>query len=96
MPRSAATLAALDVSRRDRGKVRWAKVKMRENVEKKRYNARDWAGYSATLDAAGVAALNSRASRNGALHLDVRRRDMGKLCGAAVSRRARGGARLCM
>ena len=71
------------ISRRDRGKVRGAKVKTRKNVEKKRYNARDRAGYSATLDAAGLAALNPRASGNGALLLDV-------------SRRARGGARLCV
>ena len=58
-------------------------VKTCENVEKKRYNAKDRAGYSATLDAAGMAALNPRVSGNGALLLDV-------------SRRASGGARLCM
>ena len=40
-------------------------------------------GYSATIDAAGMAALNPRASGNGALLLDV-------------SRRARGGACLCV
>ena len=60
-----------------------AKVKTRENVEKKCYNARDRAGYSATLDAAGLAALNPRASGNGALLLNV-------------SRRVQGGARLCV
>ena len=52
-------------------------------MEKKRYNAQDRAGYSAILDAAGMAALNPRASGNGALLLDV-------------SMHARGGARLCM
>ena len=41
---------------------------------KKHYNAHDRAGYSATLDAAGMAALNPRASGNGALLLDVSRR----------------------
>ena len=76
-------LQPFDVSRRDRGKLCGAKVKTRENVEKKRYNARDRAGYSATLDAVGMAALNPRASGNGALLLDV-------------SRRASGGARLCV
>ena len=54
-----------------------------QEVEKKRYNARDKAGYSATLNAAGLAALNTRASGNGALLLNV-------------SRRAHGGAGLCM
>ena len=76
-------LQLLDVSRRDRGKLCGASVKTRENVEKKRYNARDRAGYSATLDAAGTAALNPRASGNGALLLDV-------------SRHMHGGARLCV
>ena len=66
-----------------RGKLCGASLKMRENVEKKRYNARDRAGYSATLDAAGLAALNPRVSGNGTLLLDV-------------SRRARRGARLCV
>ena len=56
------------------GKLCGAAVKTRENVEKKRYNARDRAGYSATLDAVGMAALNPRASGNGALLLYVRRR----------------------
>ena len=50
---------------------------------KKRYNAQDRVGYSATLDAVGMAALNPRVSGNDALLLDV-------------SRRARGGARLCV
>ena len=50
---------------------------------KKHYNAGDRAGYSATLDAAGMAAWNPRASGNGALLLDV-------------SRHGRGGARLCV
>ena len=62
------------------GKVRGASVKTRENVEKKRYNARDRAGYSATLDAAGIAALNPRASGNGALLLDKSRRARGGVC----------------
>ena len=56
---------------------------MRESMGKKRYNAGDWAGYLATIDAAGMAALNPRFSRNGALLLDV-------------SRLAHGGARLCV
>ena len=43
-------------------------------MEKKHYYTRDRAGYSATLDAAGMAALNPRASGNGALLLDVSRR----------------------
>ena len=55
----------------------------RRSKGKKRYNTGNRAGYSATLDAAGMAALNPRASGNGALLLDV-------------SRRARGGARLCV
>ena len=63
------------------GKLCGAAVKTRGSMEKKRYNVRDRAGYSATLDAAGMAALNPRASRNGALLLDI-------------SRRASGGARL--
>ena len=50
---------------------------------KKRYNAGNRAGYSAILDAAGMAALNPRSGENGALLLDV-------------SRCARGGAHLCM
>ena len=41
-------------------------------MEKKHYNARDRAGYSATLDAAGMAALKPRVSGNGAILLDVR------------------------
>ena len=73
----------LDVSRQDRGKLCGAALKTRENMEKKHYNTRDRVGYSAILDAAGTAALNPRASGNGALLLDV-------------SRRARGGARLCV
>ena len=76
-------LQLLDVSRWDRGKLCGAALKTRENVEKKRYNVRDRAEYSATLDAAGTAALNPRASGNGALLLDV-------------SRRVCGGAHLCM
>ena len=52
-------------------------------MEKKRYNAGNRVGYSATLDGAGMAVLNPRASGNGALLL-------------GVSRRARGGARLCV
>ena len=50
-----------------------AAVKMRGSMGKKRYNTRDRAGYSATLDSAGMAALNPRASGNGALLLDVSR-----------------------
>ena len=50
---------------------------------KKCYNTGNRAGYSATLDAAGMAALNPRCGGNGALLLDV-------------SRRARGGACLCV
>ena len=65
------------------GKLCGAAVKMRGNMGKKRYNAQDRAEYSATLDAVGMAALNPRASGNGALLLDV-------------SRRGRGGARLCV
>ena len=65
------------------GKLCGAAVKSRGSMEKKCYNARDRAGYSATLDAAGIAALNPRASGNGALLLDV-------------SRRAHGGAGLCV
>ena len=44
------------------GKLCGAAVKTRGSMEKKRYNAQDRAGYSATLDAAGLAALNPRAS----------------------------------
>ena len=55
----------------------------RASKGKKRNNTENRVGYSATLDAAGMAALNPRASGNGALLLDV-------------SRRARGGARLCV
>ena len=73
----------LDVSRGELGKLCGAAVKTRGRMGKKVYNAQDRAGYSATLDAAGMAALNPRASGNGALLLDV-------------SRRARGGARLCV
>ena len=73
----------LDVSRREMGKLCGVTVKMRGSMGKKCYNARDRAGYSATLDATGMVALNPRASGNGALLLDV-------------SRRARGGARLCV
>ena len=65
------------------GKLCGAAVKTRRSIGKKRYNAQDRAGYSAFLDAAGMAALKPRASRNGALLLDV-------------SRRAHGGARLCV
>ena len=65
------------------GKLCRAAVKMCPSMGKKRYNARDRAGYSATLDAAGRAVLNPRASVNGALLLDV-------------IRHARGGPRLCM
>ena len=39
----------------------------------KRYNTGNRAGYSATLDAAGMAALNPRCGGNGALLLDLRR-----------------------
>ena len=56
------------------GKLCGAAVKMRGSIGKKRYNAQDRAGYSATLDAVGMAALNPRASGNGALLLDVSRR----------------------
>ena len=65
------------------GKLCGAAVKTRGSMGKKRYNTRDGAGYSATLDEAEMAALNPRASGNGALLLNV-------------SRRARGGARLCV
>ena len=58
-------------------------IKKRGSMGKKRYNAQDRVGYSATLDAAGLAALNPRASVNGTLLLDV-------------SRRVHGGARLCL
>ena len=50
---------------------------------KKRYNMGNRAGYSATVDAVGMTALNPRASGNGTLLLDV-------------SRHARGGALLCV
>ena len=73
----------LDVSRQELGKLCGAAVKTHGRMGKKVYNARDRAGYSATLDAAGMAALNPRASGNGALLLDV-------------SRHARGGVRLCV
>ena len=65
------------------GKLCGAAVKTRRSMGKKRYNAQDRAGYSATLDAAGMAVLNPRVSVNGALLLDV-------------IRHARGGPRLCM
>ena len=51
--------------------------------DKKRYNTGNRVGYSATLECAGMAALNPRASGNGSLLLDV-------------SRCACGGARLCV
>ena len=73
----------LNVSRREKGKLRGASDDTRGSKGKKRYNAGNRAGYSATLDAAGMAALNPRCGGNGALLLDV-------------SRRARGGARLCV
>ena len=38
-----------------------AAVKTRRSMGKKRYNARDRAGYSATLDAAGMAGAGARA-----------------------------------
>ena len=62
------------------GKLCGAAVKTRENVEKKRYNMRDRAGYSAILDAAGMAALSPRASGNGTLLLDVSRRARAFAC----------------
>ena len=65
------------------GKLCRAAVKTHGRMGKKVYNARDRAGYSATLDVAGMAALNPKASGNGALLLDV-------------IRHARGGPRLCM
>ena len=65
------------------GKLYGAVVKPRGSMEKKCYNMRDRGGYSATLDAPGMAALNPRASGNGALLLDV-------------SRHTCGGARLCV
>ena len=43
----------------------------------KRYNTGNRAGYSATLDGAGMVLLNPRASGNGALLLDVSRRAHG-------------------
>ena len=55
----------------------------RASKGKKRYNMGNRAGYSATLDAAGMVALNPRCGRNGTLLLDV-------------SRRAHGGVRLCV
>ena len=73
----------LNVSRRKRGKLRGASDDTRGSMGKKHYNAGNRAGYSATLDAAGMVALNLRASWNGALLLDI-------------SRCARGGARLFM
>ena len=73
----------LDVSRREMGKMCGAAVKTRGSMGKKRYNVQDRVGYSATLDAAGMAALNPRASGNGAHLLDVafacRIRDWGPL-----------------
>ena len=59
------------------GKLCGAAVKMRGSMGKKHYNARDRAGYSATLDAVGMAALNPRASGNGAFLLNVSRRARG-------------------
>ena len=66
------------------GKLCRAAVKTCGSMEKKHYNAQDRAGYSATLDTLGMAALNPRASGNVALLLDVSRLEMSKLCGAAV------------
>ena len=45
----------------------------RASKGKKRYNTGNRAGYSATLEQAGMAALNPRVSGNGALLLDVSR-----------------------
>ena len=44
------------------GKLCGAAVKTSGSMEKKRYNAGNRAGYSATLDGAGMAVLNPRAS----------------------------------
>ena len=44
------------------GKLCGAAVKTRGSMGKKRYNVQDRAGYSATLDGAGMAVLNPRAS----------------------------------
>ena len=66
-------LQLLDVSRRERGKVHGASDDTRGNMGKKHYNAGNRAGYSATLDVAGMAALNPRCGRNGALLPDVSR-----------------------
>ena len=74
-------LQLLNVSRRKRGKLRRASDDICRSMGKKRHNARDRAGYSATLDAAGMAALNPRASGNGALLLDVSRRTHGGALG---------------
>ena len=60
-------LELLAVIRRERGKLRGASDNMRRSMGKKRYNAGNRAGYSATLDAAGMAALNPRASGNGSM-----------------------------
>ena len=49
----------------------------------KRYNMGKRAEYSATLDAAGMAALNPRCGGNGALLLNVSKRKRGKQCGAS-------------
>ena len=65
------------------GKLCGAAVKTCGSMGKKRYNVRDRAGYSATLDGAGMAVLHPRASGNGALLL-------------YVSRRARAEERLCV
>ena len=62
------------------GKLCGAAVKTRGSMGKKHYNVRDRVGYSATLDAAGMVALNPRASGNGALFLDVSRRASGVAC----------------
>ena len=47
------------------GKLCGAAVKTHRSMGKKHYNAQDRAGYLATLNAAGMAALNPRASGNG-------------------------------
>ena len=57
------------------GKLCGAAVKTRGSMGKKRHNVQDRAGYSATLDAAGMAALNPRVSGSCAPTLTERKRD---------------------
>ena len=74
-------LQLLDVSRSERVKLRGALDDMRGSMGKKHYNAGNRAGYSASLDVAGMAALNPRCGGNGTLLLNVSRRTRGGALG---------------